>query len=105
MWVLNKPVSEEAARWGVYFEMIGTFWLNREEVAEYNKDPDEYVVRRFGFRSREQYAEFVFANDKPRCGATTNAGRPCCNSPLETSFSPKEWIAGYRPWCQVHDPH
>jgi hypothetical protein len=32
---INKPTSEDDARWNVYFGILGTFPLTREEVAEH----------------------------------------------------------------------
>ena len=75
---LNKPVDLDDAMWTVTPHgpggSAGMLWLDRDEVEQYNADPDGYVAKELGFTSVDEYREWVAVDGTALCCERTRAG-------------------------------
>jgi hypothetical protein len=84
---LNEPVDLADAMWTVQFRgpygaADGTHCLDRNEVEQYNADPDGFAAKELGFASADEYREWVEARGYALCSERTKSGKLCRNPVL-----------------------
>jgi hypothetical protein len=55
----------------------GNEYLEEEQVAEYEANPDLFAARHYGFANAEYYREWVQFDGCPRCSETNKRGFQC----------------------------
>src|SRR4051812_26093523 len=106
---LNRPVTEPDLIWQAFL-LTGAngqgenYWLDEDEVARYNADPDGFAAKHFGFDDVDDYREWVVCNGAPLCSERTKSGKPCARrigDPL--NHPPRDWLTFHRSRpCQKH---
>jgi hypothetical protein len=77
-------------------------YLDADDVAEYNADPDLFVAKHFGFTTVEGYREWVETNNAALCSKHSKTGKPCRNS-IGMTYAPEDWRQRHRSGpCFVH---
>ena len=107
---INKPVDPAvAAVYVVYIRCAPGYVGNRlfldpVEFDEYNRDPDLFAARHFGFATADEYREWVHCHGNPHCSEPTKSksGRLCRN-PVGGFLKPCEWREQHRSRpCPIH---
>jgi hypothetical protein len=77
-------------------------WLDEEELARYNADPDQFTAAHFGFSTVDEYREWVACNNAALCSERTKSGKLCGNS-IGMTYRPENWRARHRSGpCFLH---
>jgi hypothetical protein len=98
---INEPVDLADATWIVEFDgpcgtADGTHSLGRDEVEQYNADPDLFAAKALGFATADEYREWVECNGAPLCGERTKSGKLCRNQIGRIQQSPDNWREHHR---------
>jgi hypothetical protein len=70
-------------------------FLDPVEFDEYNRDPDLFAARHFGFATADEYREWVHCHGYPHCSEPTKSGQLCRN-PVGGFLKPCEWREQHR---------
>jgi hypothetical protein len=70
-------------------------WLDDNEVAEYNGDPDLFAAKYYGFATVDEYCEWLDAGGAPLCSELTKTGRLCRNS-TGMAYRSEDWRQRHR---------
>jgi hypothetical protein len=70
-------------------------YLDADDVAEYNADPDLFVAKHFGFTTIEHYREWVETSQAALCSEHTKTGTLCRNS-IGMTYRPEVWRPRHR---------
>jgi hypothetical protein len=103
---VNKPVDPADA---TYIICLATAWggealdFGRAELDRYNRGPDAYAGRHFGFASGADYCEWVELRGGPLCSERTRAGKLCRNPIGRGGRRPEDWLRLHRSGpCAIH---
>jgi hypothetical protein len=78
------------------------FFLDEEEAAAYNNDPDGYAAKLVGLTKME-YLQWVDLDGAALCAHRTKGGDLCRNNVGGFQLKAKEWKARHRKWtCATH---
>jgi hypothetical protein len=65
--------------------------IGRDELDQYNRDPDGYAAKHFGFDTAEEYREWINVTGAALCGARIKSGRLCGHPVSRIHLNPAEW--------------
>jgi hypothetical protein len=103
---INKPIDPGDATFEVCVAHPcggNTLYLGRDELDQYNRDPDGYAAKHFGFDTAEEYREWINVTGAALCGARTKSGRLCGHLVSRIQLNPTEWKELHRNvFCAVH---
>jgi hypothetical protein len=81
----------------------GNFYVRVGDIDRYNADPDLFVACYFGFKTVDEYREWVALWGAALCSERTRSGRLCRNAVTGYTESAEEWRARHRAApCAVH---
>lgn len=77
-------------------------YLEEDEAAEFNADPDAGAAKQIGLTKRE-YLQWLDLEGAPLCGHRAKGGDLCRNLAGKIQLEPKDWKARHRKLrCTAH---
>jgi hypothetical protein len=104
---INKPIDPADATYVVdvqdaYYGFGKELCLDRDELDQYNRDPDLFTARHFGFATADQYREWIVLQGAALCSERTKSGR-MCRTRLRDKLKASDWRKQHRSRpCHVH---
>ena len=103
---VNEPVYQADATWVVGITTVcggETLYLDEAEVAQYNADPDLFAAKHFGFKTADEYREWIATDGGARCSERTKSGELCRVFISRIQLDPSEWKKRHRSApCTIH---
>lgn len=80
-----------------------TLYLDQNELVEFDRDPEAFAARYYGFADVDPYREWVTLDGTALCGEQTKSGKLCRNSISHIQLRAADWKALHRTRpCTVH---
>ena len=103
---INAPADcEEIWRVPIVIQrngLSGNLFLDKDEAAAYNADPDLYAAKYLGFETAEEYREWIKTDCCALCSERTKHGR-ACQRQATPRLSPPDWKRLHRNVaCRMH---
>ncbi len=104
---INRPIDPADATYVVYvahpFFRGVALYLDRDQLDQFNRDPDLFAAEHFGLATADHYREWVRSRGTALCSERTTSGCMCQFRISRLHLNLREWREQHRSRpCPIH---